>query len=151
MEIASRPAVRIICFDAGGRVLLLCWQDPYDGARLWEPPGGGIEPGETPYQAACRELAEETGLDPAAIVDRPVDVERDTIWNGRRFIGVEQFFVARYPRHEPPVSRLGLLQDEQQNVRGHGWLHTAEFALLDGRIEPPTLATIAARLDAGSA
>ena len=63
MESLHRPAVRVICLDADGRVLLMHWRDPHDGSRLWEPPGGGIDPGETPLQAARRELAEETGLD----------------------------------------------------------------------------------------
>jgi 8-oxo-dGTP pyrophosphatase MutT (NUDIX family) len=148
VEIASRAAVRIVCLDADARVLLLCWQDPYDGSRLWEPPGGGIEPGETPYEAARRELTEETGLDPTAIVDRPVVVERDIVWNGRRFIGPEPFFVARYAEHEPPLSRLGLLAEEHENLRGHAWLHQSDFAALEGRIEPPTLASVVARLDA---
>ncbi len=30
-------------------------------------PGGGVEPGETPEQAAVREAVEETGLDPAGV------------------------------------------------------------------------------------
>jgi len=29
---------------------------------VWVLPGGGIDPGETPEEAACREMEEETGL-----------------------------------------------------------------------------------------
>ena len=38
--------------------------DPGDPSKpaWWEIPGGGIDPGETPAQAAAREITEETGI-----------------------------------------------------------------------------------------
>ncbi|WP_323375897.1 NUDIX hydrolase [Streptomyces alkaliterrae] len=63
MGAVDRPAARVICLDADYRLLLLHWRDPKEGTWLWEPPGGGLEPGETPLTAARRELVEETGLD----------------------------------------------------------------------------------------
>jgi 8-oxo-dGTP diphosphatase len=41
-----------------GRVLLIF----HRRLQTWLPPGGELQPGETPLQAAHRELAEETGL-----------------------------------------------------------------------------------------
>jgi 8-oxo-dGTP pyrophosphatase MutT (NUDIX family) len=144
---AHRPAVRIVCLDDGDRVLLLCWRDPYDGTLIWEPPGGGIEAGETPWQAAVRELVEETGLDPSSMVDSPVTVDRDTTWNGRRFIGPEEFYLARFSGDRPSLSRAGLMVDEQHNLHDHAWVTLDELSDLDGRLEPPTLAAVVARLN----
>ncbi|MBX3015756.1 MAG: NUDIX hydrolase [Caldilineaceae bacterium] len=43
-----------------GRILMV--RQRYRGTIHWTFPGGGIEPGETPRDAAIREVAEETGL-----------------------------------------------------------------------------------------
>jgi 8-oxo-dGTP pyrophosphatase MutT (NUDIX family) len=142
MATKHRPAVRIVCLDAADRVLLLHWQDPYDGSQLWEPPGGGIEPGETPLQAACRELVEETGLDPATIGEHSVTVERDLVWNGNRYVGPEEFFLARFSADQPALARTGLLPDEQVNLQEQEWVPRSALAGLPGRLEPPELATV---------
>lgn len=41
-------------------------------AHKWEFPGGKIEPGETPAQAAVREIREELGMEVRALADGPV-------------------------------------------------------------------------------
>lgn len=151
METTHRPAVRVVCLDAAHRVLLLRWRDPFDGAWLWEPPGGGIEPGETPLAAARRELVEETGLDPAAVLDRSVPVQRDVRWNGKRYVGPERFFVAHFAEDQPALSRTGLLAEEQVNLHGYAWVALSDLDSLPDRIEPPQLrAVIAALVPDGS-
>ncbi len=50
----------------GGRVLVCHKDRPAWMAGRINLPGGKIEPGETPVEAAVRELKEETGLDPLA-------------------------------------------------------------------------------------
>lgn len=147
MEITHRPAVRVVCLDAGHRVLLMCWRDPHDGTLLWEPPGGGIEAGETPRDTACRELSEETGFDPGTIGERWIDVDRDVRWNGRRYIVTEQFFVAHVGGEQPVPSRGGLMPDEQVNLVECRWFGVAELSSLPDRLEPPHLARILAELD----
>src|SRR5690242_17361590 len=42
----------------GDRVLMVC----QSYRRTWTFPGGGVQRGESPEAAACRELAEEIGL-----------------------------------------------------------------------------------------
>ncbi|MFC9893138.1 NUDIX hydrolase [Nocardia sp. NPDC127579] len=46
-----------------GKVLLLHRNPARPMGGLWEVPGGDVAPGETPAEAARREVATETGLD----------------------------------------------------------------------------------------
>ncbi|MFE9256701.1 NUDIX hydrolase [Streptomyces sp. NPDC006879] len=54
--------VGVVVSDPQGRVLLGLGHDGY-----WELPGGKTDPGESFEEAACRELAEETGLELPAV------------------------------------------------------------------------------------
>jgi 8-oxo-dGTP diphosphatase len=54
-------AAGVAIFGDDGRLVLLI-KENYDRHR-WGFPGGALEPGETPEQAAVRETREETGLE----------------------------------------------------------------------------------------
>lgn len=72
--------------------------------EAWQMPQGGIDAGETPGEAALRELKEETGTDKAAIVaesagwlryDLPSAV-RDRVWGGRFRGQTQKWFLLRF-------------------------------------------------------
>ncbi len=59
-----RLGVNAVVVDRLGQVLLA----RRDAPPIWNLPGGGVEPGEAPWDAACRETTEEVGLE--VVVDR---------------------------------------------------------------------------------
>jgi 8-oxo-dGTP pyrophosphatase MutT (NUDIX family) len=143
----SRPSARIICLDDQGRILLLRLRDPFDGSIKWEPPGGGIEAGETPLQAARRELTEETGLPGDLIEPRPFEIARTFRWNGRDHEHTEWFYLVRIPTTD--VRPAGLLADERDNFLGFRWFSLEEIQLSQERIEPIQLLEVIADLARG--
>ena len=59
---SCRVDIRVAAYGViidGGRVLLAHWSE--GGHSGWTLPGGGLEPGEHPEDAARREILEETG------------------------------------------------------------------------------------------
>lgn len=58
---------------------------------LWQLPGGGLNPGESPSDALMREIAEETGQD--VRINRLIDLQSDH-WVGRAPNGVLEDFHA---------------------------------------------------------
>ncbi|WP_275424751.1 NUDIX hydrolase [Planobispora rosea] len=141
----DRPAARVVCVDGRGRVLLLHWRDPVSGLALWEPPGGGIDPGETPLEAARRELTEETGLPGAAVLNRWVPVRRDFTWLGVRYAKTERFYLARFGE-TPEVAPGAFTAEEDDTSLGHGWFSPGEMAALSDPLEPPDLVAVVSRL-----
>lgn len=65
--VEHRPAVVILAFDDEGRIAFVRQWRSATGQALLELPAGGVDPGETPEQAAARELQEEVGLRPGKL------------------------------------------------------------------------------------
>lgn len=141
-----RPSVRILCVDADDRVLLYCWRDPHDGQLVWEPPGGGVEAGESELQAAHRELPEETGFTVDLSEAASMPVACDIVWNGTNRSGDERYFLARFDRAAPEPSCDHLMGYETDMLVDVRWLTVAETASLPGVVLPPNLVEVHAGL-----
>ena len=123
----KRPvSVLVVLHDGCGFALLL---ERADRPGFWQSVTGSLEAGETPNQAALREVAEETGI--RLLPDDLHDWHYSTVyeiyphWRHRYADGVthntEHLFSARIPRESP------LALSEHTAYR---WLPVAEAAEL---------------------
>ena len=114
-----------------GIVLLNRHGEVFVGRRIdipsvpaWQMPQGGIDPGETPREAALRELKEEIGTDKAEILresrtwllyDLPSELG-GTVWGGCYRGQKQKWFAMRFTG-----------QDSEINVQHPPGSHKAEF------------------------
>ena len=97
----ERIRASVICVaapsDESGEPELLCvrLRDPKSGIARLFPPGGAIEPGESPRQAAEREALEETGYRVSLEPELERIARYPYTWNGVARAVTTHFFRAR--------------------------------------------------------
>lgn len=140
----ARVGGRVLLLDDSRRVLLIHERLEHGGTH-WLTPGGGVEDGEHPRDAARREAFEETGIeivlaDDAEAVHR---TRRDWSWAGVEYDQVDHFFLARVP-DGTPVEPRALTAVEQQTLLGERWWTVAELQATDEVLVPPDLGDVVA-------
>lgn len=130
-KLPYRPCAGVMLINADGAVFVGQRVDStYDA---WQMPQGGVDPGETPRDAALRELDEETGI-PRQLVEVvaetrdwiPYDLPPDLIgklWKGR-FRGQEQkWFLMRFQGGDSDVN----IATAHQEFSAWKWLPVDEL------------------------
>lgn len=142
----ARPATRVVCVNDRREILLMRWRASSDGELWWEPPGGGIEPGEEPMTATKREWREETGLPDEMVREQYVFVHRDSWWDGIHHVADEAFFLGRSVG-SPEVSTSGMSPKEIEEFVEYRWVPILELGTLPGTVEPASLAEVLCHLE----
>jgi len=139
-----RVGGRVLLVDASERLLLIHERLEHGGSH-WLTPGGGVEAGEHPREAARRETLEETGieLDLASDAEAVHVTRRTWSWAGVEYDQVDHFFLARVP-DGPPVEPRGLTDVERQTLLGSRWWTVQELQATDEVLVPPDLGDVVA-------
>jgi 8-oxo-dGTP pyrophosphatase MutT (NUDIX family) len=137
----ERPASRLLVIDPRHRILLFRFehrQGALAGRNFWATPGGGLDPGESYAQAACRELREETGF---ALDDSGPEVAQRIVCfqmpDGEMVRADERFFLVRIDALCISAERRTDL--EREVIAVHHWWSAAELRSTAEQVWPDDL------------
>lgn len=115
-KLPFRPCVGIALFNSAGLVWVGCRSDKdAEGegeGHWWQMPQGGLDKGEDPYQAALRELYEETSVKSVSLIreapnwltyDLPSDLVGQS-WGGRYRGQKQKWFALRFEGNDDEIN-----------------------------------------------
>jgi 8-oxo-dGTP pyrophosphatase MutT (NUDIX family) len=139
-----RLAGRVIAIDPAGRVLLFRYDDPSQLGRHWTTPGGGVEGNEDFYQAACRELVEETGWTDVPVAPTEVFQRSFVQWSAYAqglIRQIDHYFVGRVPDELRPLGEVAAMH-VTDGIDASRWWTLAELDATDETVYPAVLADL---------
>lgn len=112
-----RVGAAVLLASVDGFVLLMRRSSWTDHGGTWGIPAGAVEAGETPREAALRELAEETGIS-ASVSKLPWRVVRHRDGDGVLFV-----FAGLVPKRNTPV-----FADGEHDL--HAWVRVSDVPMM---------------------
>ncbi len=153
-KLPYRPCVGLVVMNAVGEVF--AGQRIDNPGDAWQMPQGGVDEGETPVEAAIRELGEETGINANSVEVLaetsdwiPYDLPHDLVpklWKGRFRGQTQKWFLLKFSGDD---AEINIVQDHQEFSRW-AWMkpgdlidkivpfkkqtYTQEFAVFGGKM-----------------
>lgn len=135
----NRATSRVLLFDRDQRFLLFLTKAPdTSGVARWLTPGGGVDPGEPHYDAAVRELEEETGLVLTELGEPVWSHDFEVEWDAADHETGHAVFYAAVTDAFVPSDALWT-DDERVDVLEHRWWTLDELVATTERFEPTEL------------
>ncbi|WP_328799526.1 RNA pyrophosphohydrolase [Sandaracinobacteroides hominis] len=137
-DLPYRAGVGVMLVNGAGRVFV---GQRFDSVvEAWQMPQGGIDPGEDPYQAALREMEEETGVKPHLVeliagtddwltYDLPPELV-GTIWKGRYRGQRQRWYALRFLGTDADVDLMAHAAAGHAEFKAWQWADLAQLAEL---------------------
>jgi 8-oxo-dGTP pyrophosphatase MutT (NUDIX family) len=145
-----RIGARVLLLDQHDRVLLMHARDPDNPAHhWWELPGGGLDDGESPEQAAIREVAEETGIELDQLGPQLWMRESRFRYRNRDHHRIDHIYLARRTNTTATLDTKPT-DNEKLGLIEHAWFTTDELHACTDKLLPASLPILLKDLLAGN-